>query len=261
MQRGHGIPWVLLIVGAPLALFLLATMLILVLPLVYASATGGNSYQIRSDAMSPALLPGDWVLAEALAPGAQPERGDIVAYEHPVMRRETLIRRVVGLPGDRVQMRGGALYIDGQRVEMTQLDDRIIPKVKAGRDPEMTVPACVNDTDRVPVAPGGACHQEQWRETWPDGRTIVVLNTKGKVGLAQPGGGPGFDDTRSTFVPQGFVFVVGDNRDSSIDSRIEQHGLVPIANIRSHIWLIHTSLDRSSRFLRPRFGRFFLRVQ
>jgi signal peptidase I len=227
-------------------------------PLIAVQFTGGSQQRIRTDAMAPALLPGDWVLAEALPPGQVPPRGAIVLYNDPDGRAGRQALRLMGLPGERVQMRGGALYIDGDRAEMERLDDRVIPKRPPGRWSRM--PLCIND----PVDVNGDCHQERWRETLPDGTSEVVLNTRGRIGvatLAHTGsGGRSGDDTRQIRIPNDEVFLIGDNRDSAYDSRAPRYGLVPLHRLHYRVWLIHTSLDRSARFLTPRWDRFFRKV-
>ncbi len=253
---GHGgrISWTRLILGGLLGLAVAAALLVLFGPLVAMRLTGGGNMQVQSDAMAPVLLPGDWVLAEALYPGQAPPRGAIVVYELPA-RGESHIMRVMGLPGERIQMRGGALYIDGRRAGLERLEDRVIGKRPPGR--RMRMPLCIND----PVKLDGECRQEQWRETLADGTSTIVLNTRRKIGLAAFSGPDNSDDTGLIVVPGDQVFVIGDHRDVAIDSRDKRHGLVPIHDLRYRVWMIHTSLDRSARFFSPRWDRFFREVQ
>ena len=163
--------------------------------------------------------------------------------------------RVMGLPGERIQMRGGALYIDGKRAKLERLDDRVIAKRPWGR--RTPLPLCIND----PVLFDGDCRQERWRETLADGSSGIVLNTRRKIGLAVLTGPDNSDDTGAFNVPGDKVFVIGDNRDIAFDSRDQKHGLVPIHNLRYRVWMIHTSLDRAARFFSPRWDRFFREVQ
>jgi signal peptidase I len=230
---GHGgrISWGRLILGGTLGLAIATALAVLIGPLVAMQIYGGGNYRIMSDAMAPALLPGDWVLAEALLQGQVPPRGAIVVYEHPHERGEHELLRVMGLPGESVQMRGGALYIDSRRAGMERLEDRVIPR------------------------------RSLWRETLADGTSGIVMNTKRKIGLAIPAGSANGDDTRIFRVPNDAVFVLGDNRDSAIDSRFQNHGMVPIHKLKYRVWMIHTSLDRSARYITPRWDRFFRKVQ
>lgn len=255
MGDGGRISWGRLILGGLLALVVAAALLVLIGPLVAMRFTGGDHMQIQGDAMAPVLLPGDWVLSEALTRGQAPPRGTIVVYEHPQNRGENHIMRVIGLPGERIQMRGGALYIDGRRAGLERLEDRVIRKRPPGR--RMRMPLCIND----PVRVDGECRQERWRETLADGTSTIVLNTRNKIGVAALSGPINADHTGLFVVPGDQVFVIGDNRDSAIDSRDQRHGLVPIHNLRYRVWMIHTSLDRSARFFSPRWDRFFREVQ
>jgi signal peptidase I len=254
---GHGgrIPWARLILGGTLGLAIATALAVLIGPLVAMQIYGGANYRIMSNAMTPALLPGDWVLAESLLQGQVPPRGAIVVYEHPHERGEHELLRVMGLPGESVQMRGGALYIDSRRAGMERLEDRVIPRRSPA--PHVPMPLCIND----PVEVHGECHQELWRETLADGTSGIVMNTKRKIGLAIPAGSANGDDTRIFRVPNDAVFVLGDNRDSAIDSRSQSHGMVPIHKLKYRVWMIHTSLDRSARYITPRWDRFFRKVQ
>ncbi len=120
------------------------------------------------------------------------------------------------------------------------------------------MPLCIND----PVKLNGECRQERWRETFADGTSTIVLNTRRKIGVAALSSpDKKFDDTGMFVVPGDHVFVIGDNRDIALDSRDKRHGLVPIHKLRHRVWMIHTSLNRSARFLSPRWDRFFREVQ
>jgi len=255
MGRSGGIPWGRLILGGLLALAVAAALVALIGPLVAMRIAGGGNQRIQNDAMAPVLLPGDWVLAEALIRGRPPPRGAMVIYEHPKRPGSTDIMRVMGLPGERIQMRGGALYIDGARARMERLEDRVIRKRPPGRRARM--PLCIND----PVKVDGECRQERWRETLADGTSGIILNTRRKIGVAVLTGPDNADDTGMFVVPSDQVFVIGDNRDVALDSRDRRHGMVPIHKLRHRVWMIHTSLDRSARFLSPRWDRFFREVQ
>jgi signal peptidase I len=254
---GHGgrISWGRLILGGTLGLAVATALAVLIGPLIAMQIYGGGNYRIMSDAMAPALLPGDWVLAEALLHGQVPPRGAIVVYENPQDRGEYELMRVMGLPGESIQMRGGALYINSRRAGMERLEDRVISRRSPA--PRMPMPLCIND----PVEVHGECRQELWRETLADGTSGIVLNAQRKIGLAIPAGSANGDDTKIFRVPNDAVFVLGDNRDSAIDSRFQNHGAVPIHKLKYRVWMIHTSLDRSARYITPRWDRFFRKVQ
>lgn len=250
-----GIAWGRVILGGALALGISTVLLALVGPLIAIRLVGGDHYQILGDAMAPELLTGDWVLAEKLEPGNLPPRGTIVAYEDPTAPDSSSVRRVIGLPGETVQVRGGVVYLNGVRAVMERLEDRVISNRPPARHAPW--PKCMNE----PVEIDGACRQELWRETLPDGTSELIINSRSKIGLAQFGGGDGLDDTKVFIVPENAVFVMGDNRDNSVDSRSPTQGMVLLSRLRHKVWMIHSSLDKSSRFFHPRFDRFFRLVQ
>lgn len=254
MADAGRIPWLWLGLGGIVGLAVAAMLLVLVAPLGFYALNGGSSIRIRDSAMAPALLPGDWVLAEALTPGETPKRGALVVYLVPGQRGSEQIRRVVGLPGESVQIRGGAVYINGHRALMERLEDRVLPHRREGRG--LPPALCINDRE----SPTGPCIQEVWRETLPGGRSARILNTRNRIGHSVPGRDVG-DDTQVTRIPNGQVYLLSDNRDGAFDSRTASHGPVPISRLRYQVSLIHTSLDRTARFLTPRWNRFFREVE
>jgi signal peptidase I len=129
-----------------------------------------------------------------------PKRGDVVVFRNPMELDRDYIKRVVGLPGDTVQMKYGRLYINGTMVEQTRRGEVILPDDN-GRD------------HPVPL----------YDETLPEGRTHIVLDDY-KNGPA--------DTTKVYTVPPRHYFMMGDNRDHSQDSRFEDRvGYVPLQNI------------------------------
>jgi len=174
-------------------------------------------FSIPSGSMRPTLLEGDYLFVTKWAYGysknslpfsppvfsgriwgGEPERGDVVVFKFPPNPSLDYIKRVVGLPGDRIQMRGGQLFINGTGV----------PREKVGEinNPDVT------EVNR-PV--------EVWRETLPNGVSYDTLD------LSANGIG---DDTREFAVPEGHYFMMGDNRDNSADSRFSV-GFVPAENL------------------------------
>ena len=150
--------------------------------------------------------------------GGDPQRGDVVVFRHPVNGQD-YIKRLVGLPGETVQVIGGVLHINGQPVQLE--DDGIFQEVMTAQGPQRLRPRCENG----PVGEGGACLKSRQIETLPNGRSHIVQN------IARQSS----DDTPLYTVPAGHFFFMGDNRDNSTDSRVPQQaggvGFVPYENL------------------------------
>ncbi len=171
-----------------------------------------------------------------------PERGDVVVFKHPkndicsegplelatrltkaVMGLRTrnpndcidYIKRVVGLPGDRIQMIDGVLHVNGQRVGLERVDNFIEAKSVDGE--QMRLSSCAN----APVPLNGECERERYIEELPGGVRHAVLN----LGNAPP------DNTQEFVVKEAHFFFMGDNRDNSVDSRFSDVGQVPFENL------------------------------
>ncbi|HYC80227.1 MAG TPA: signal peptidase I [Solirubrobacterales bacterium] len=196
-----------------------------------------TSFMIPSESMMPRLLTGDYLFAakwpygysRASLPfdldvgggrlfGDLPARGDVVIFKHPVDRSD-YVKRVIGLPGDTVQMVAGVLHLNGVPVQKRRIADFVVP-IAADE-------GCRGVRFTRKLAGGGfACSYPQFRETLPGGASYNVLD----LGLLPQ------DTTPPVVVPEGRLFLMGDNRDNSLDSRFpavaqQGIGLVPVDNV------------------------------
>lgn len=185
-------------------------------------------FSIPSGSMRPTLLEGDYLFVTKWAYGysryslpfspdifsgriwgSEPARGDVVVFKFPPNPSIDYIKRVVGLPGDKIQMRDGQLFINGEGVA----------REKVG---EITNPDITEVSRPVDV----------YRETLPNGVSYDTLD------LTQNGVG---DNTREFDVPPGHYFMMGDNRDNSSDSRFSV-GFVPYDNLVGRANIIFFSI-------------------
>ncbi|WP_260923009.1 signal peptidase I [Novosphingobium sp. 9] len=217
-----------------------------------------SPFNIPSESMLPRLLDGDYLFATKwsygyskyslpfslpLIPGRifahQPERGDVAIFKAPPGNDVDYIKRVIGLPGDEIQMRHGQLYINGTAVPKVRVADFVLPVTPNTHcyAPEFEG----KDAKGNPV-----CNYPQFRETLPNGKSYNVLDL-----LQTPQ-----DDTGVYVVPEGHLFMMGDNRDNSMDSRFpavegEGVGMVPEANLVGKASLMMFSTDGSSKWYEP----------
>ena len=197
------------------------------------SPVGFRVFSIPSTSMAPTLQINEYVLA---LEWPKVSRGDVVAYLLLKDQSTVYIKRVVGLPGDRVQMTGGVLHINGAPVGQERLNDAVLPDSSGKPRPV-----------------------RQWLETLPGGRSHRILDEVDNGFL---------DNTAEYAVPAGHYFMMGDNRDNSSDSRLlTRHGPVPAANILGHPEFVYFSMEEGESFWRfwrwprsVRWGRLFSRI-
>lgn len=217
-----------------------------------------SPFSIPSESMLPRLMNGDYLLAakwpygysrhslpfDLALPGGRllagtPERGDIVIFKHPVDGRD-YIKRVIGLPGDRVAVIGGEVVLNGARGPRTPAGDVLVPL-----SPNT---GCAWGGRAEVAANGGseACRYSAERETLPGGRTHTVLDF----------GDTPADSFAETVVPPGRLFVMGDNRDNSLDSRFraaagEGVGMIAQDRLVGRAAVVVWSTDGSADWLLP----------
>ncbi|MBL43859.1 MAG: signal peptidase I [Sphingomonadaceae bacterium] len=170
---------------------------------------------------------GDWRVA-----GSTPEYGDIVIPVHP-QRDEDYIKRVVALPGDRIAVRNGQIILNG-----TPVEQRVEPAIDLPLDANSRCDGFGFDDFRASEDGKRVCRVPVLRETLPNGATYLVIDHQNQA----------LDNFAEITVPEDHVFVMGDNRDHSADSRELDHprgllGPIPLENIGGRAEFITFSLD------------------
>lgn len=170
-----------------------------------------------------------------------PRRGDVVVFRHPYEDAD-LIKRVIGLPGDTVEVTGGELILNGKKVERATLRP-------FGAPISANSPCKVAPLASAPIAAAGGnqlCLYPAFRETLPGGPSYTVLD--------QIENGPA-DDFAAVKVPSGHVFLMGDNRDDSLDSRYSPTeggiGMVPTDHLIGRAMVTFWSTDGSASYVKP----------
>jgi signal peptidase I len=215
-------------------------------------------FNIPSGSMEPTLLIGDYLFVSKFSYGystyslpwgihifsgrifeRQPTRGDVVVFKLPRDPQVDYIKRIIGLPGDRIQMIHGILNINGEPVKRERIEDF------------------------VNTEGGTLSRTAQYIETLPNGVRHPILELTDD--------GP-YDNTGVYVVPPGHYFAMGDNRDNSLDSRVPQNlsgvGYVPAENLVGRAEVLFFSTDGTAAWYEfwkwpaaMRFGRFFTAIR
>lgn len=200
--------------------------------------TIAQPFRIPSGSMQPTLEVGDYIVVtkwsfgygrysfaplEGLLPhgrlfGRPPQRGDVVVFRPSSEPDRDFIKRVIGMPGDRVQMIDGRLYLNGEPVERESLG------VIEFENPD-----------------GFTDHIQAYRETLPNGASYTTFDRRENGDL---------DQTRAYVVPDGHYFMMGDDRDFSDDSR-RSVGMVPYDNLVGPAQFVIASFDGTTSLFRP----------
>jgi signal peptidase I len=245
--------------GARRFLSAIGQFVVIIAIVVMTKTVAAEAYYVPSGSMQPTLLIGDelgvskfsygysrYSLPFGLGPsrperlfGRMPERGDVVVFRLPRDPSQTYVKRVIGLPGDRVQMRDGRLWINGTMLPLRR-----------------------DGVGQVEMEDGGSELAAREIETLPGGREHPIYKFDGIRDL---------DNTEVFEVTAGHLFVMGDNRDDSADSRLAPQaggvGLVPVENLVGRVDVVLGSWDlgmvRDPIWTWPsglRLSRFFSRV-
>ena len=192
-------------------------------------------FNIPSGSMEATLLVGDYLFVEKFAYGYSrytfpfggwplgdkmhgraleriPQRGDVVVFKFPQDNTTDFIKRLIGLPGDRIQLRGGIVWLNGKAIPRTKVEDY------------------------VEMIDGQPNHVTQYQETLPGGKTYLTLDRSPDSPL---------DNTDEFVVPAGHYFMMGDNRDNSDDSRAAV-GYVPAENLEGKAEFRFFSIDQTA---------------
>jgi signal peptidase I len=213
----------------------LAEPLLILAIMVISTSAIAQPFYVPSGSMEPTLAIGDYLVATKYSYGYSryslpfdfgpasrqrlfahmPARGDVVVFRVPGNPKVNYVKRVIGLPGDRVQMRGGHLILNGR-----------------------AVPLAPDGEGVVEFGNGRGLTTARFRETLPGGRVHTIYKMRWD--------GP-LDDTVEYRVPSGHYFMMGDNRDDSLDSRVPVDeggvGFVPDENLVGRARLVVASYD------------------
>ena len=175
----------------------------------------GGYYAAPSASMEPTLRPGEQFIVLPHTDGSVPARGTVIVYKKPGEGGTEYVKRLIGLPGETIAFRQGRPIINGEKAAWVEGEEYTMTNRTEGPV------AC-----RGAGTASGTCRVKLQRETLPSGQAHDVID----IGRSL------LDDVAEVAVPEGFVFVAGDNRDNSLDSRYNSHGVVPVSAITGIAW-------------------------
>lgn len=209
------------------------TVIYAVLIALFIRTVFAEPFSIPSGSMIPTLLVGDYLFVSKMSYGysrhslplsmplikdrifyTQPERGDVIVFKMPSDNKTDYIKRLIGLPGDKIQMKDGRLYINGTILDRKSEGEYVL------RD-----------------ASGKALRFEKYTETLPNGKQHPILEASDEGT---------YDNTEEFTVPEDHFFMMGDNRDNSLDSRSLKVGFVPKNNLVGRAKFLFFSHDDSA---------------
>ena len=227
-----------------------------------------SPFNIPSESMQPRLLIGDYLLVNKMAYGYSkyslpfsvplipgrifartPDRGDVVVFKAPPVNDNDYIKRVIGLPGDTIQVKDGIVWLNGKPLKREPMADFVIPVTQNMIDASRangTLPCYSPEFEEIGANGQRQCRYKRFKETLPSGKSYAILDI---TSIPE-------DNTAPVTVPAGHLFLMGDNRDRSADSRFpavegQGIGLVREENLVGHALVTMFSTDGSASWINP----------